>query len=66
MPSLLLTHFLPGNQVSFSGTSMPLLSRRARRSRGVKIELFVSTRKDLPDCSSAVMNSAAPGIASSS
>ena len=49
-----------------SGTSIPLRSKRARRSRGVKIELLVSTRKARPDALSASTNSAAPGMGSSS
>src|SRR3954471_9527464 len=53
-------------QMDSSGTSMPLASRRALRSRGVKIELFVSTRKPTPEAFSAAMNSTAPGIGSSS
>src|SRR3954451_9099046 len=53
-------------QIADSGTSMPLPSSRARRSRGVKIELLVSTRKDRPDDFSASMNSWAPGIGTSS
>src|SRR3954471_15615358 len=53
-------------QIADSGTSMPLPSSRARRSRGVKIELLVSTRKDRPDEFSDSMNSWAPGIGSSS
>ena len=53
-------------QIASSGTSIPLASSRARRSRGVKIELFVRTRNFLPDALSASMNSVAPGIGSSS
>ena len=53
-------------QIASSGTSMPLPSSRARRSRGVKIELLVSTRNFLPDALSASTNSVAPGIGSSS
>ena len=53
-------------QIADSGMSMPLPSSRARRSRGVKIELLVSTRNFLPDALSASMNSWAPGIGSSS
>src|SRR6478735_6423689 len=53
-------------QMDSSGTSIPLPSRRARRSRGVKIELLVSTRNFLPDALSASMNSWAPGMGSSS
>ena len=45
---------------------MPLRSSRARRSRGVKIELFVSTRNCSPESWSASMNSVAPGIGVSS
>src|SRR5918993_1540728 len=54
-------------QIDSSGTSIPLLrSRRTRRSRGVKIELLVSTRNGTPSSRSAAMNSLAPGIGSSS
>ena len=53
-------------QIACSGTSIPLERSRARRSRGVKIELLVSTRYFLPERSSAAMKSAAPGMASSS
>ena len=53
-------------QIASSGTSIPLPSSRARRSRGVKIELLVSTRNFLPDALSASMNSVAPAIGSSS
>src|SRR6478736_8793084 len=54
-------------QMDSSGTSIPLLrSRRTRRSRGVKIELLVSTRNGTPCSRSALMNSFAPGIGSSS
>ena len=53
-------------QIAFSGTSMPLASSRARRSRGVKIELLVSTRKPSPDALSASTNSVAPSIGTSS
>ena len=53
-------------QIASSGTSMPLPSSRARRSRGVKIELLVSTRNFLPDALSASTNSVAPAIGSSS
>src|SRR6478735_2469839 len=53
-------------QIADSGTSIPLPSRRARRSRGVKIELLVSTRNDSPEALSASMNSWAPGIGTSS
>src|SRR6478735_8840322 len=53
-------------QIASTGTSMPLPSSRARRSRGVKIELFVSTRKRRPEAWSAWMNSCAPGIGISS
>ncbi len=45
---------------------MPAASNRARRSRGVKIELLVSTRNFLPEACNAAMKSAAPGIARSS
>ena len=42
-------------QIDSSGTSIPLLrSRRARRSRGVKIELLVSTRNGTPGSRSAL------------
>jgi hypothetical protein len=50
-------------QMDSSGTSRPLTASRARRSRGVKIELFVSTRNGRPWSRRAVMKSAAPGIA---
>ena len=53
-------------QIACSGTSIPLPRRRAARSRGVKIELLVSTRKRLPEALSASMNSGAPGMTSSS
>ena len=53
-------------QIASSGTSMPLRSSRARRSRGVKIELLVSTRNFRPDALSASTNSVAPAIGSSS
>src|ERR671913_418580 len=54
-------------QIDSSGTSMPLpRSSRTRRSRGVKIELFVSTRNGMSAARSAAMNSFAPGIGSSS
>ena len=53
-------------QIASSGTSIPLPSSRARRSRGVKIELFVSTRNPSPEAFSASMNSWAPGIGTSS
>ena len=53
-------------QIASSGTSIPLASSRARRSRGVKIELLVSTRNFLPDSLSASTNSAAPAMGSSS
>src|SRR6476661_651522 len=53
-------------QIADSGTSMPPARSRARRSLGVKIELFVSTRKRRPDRTKAPMNSLAPGMARSS
>src|SRR4051794_15360574 len=49
-----------------SGTSIPLPSRRALRSRRVKIELLVRSRYFKPLAFSASMNSAPPGIGSSS
>src|SRR5690625_4790050 len=49
-----------------SGSSIPLRNRRARRSRGVKIELLVSTRKRRPWVCRASMNSTAPGSAACS
>ena len=45
---------------------MPLASSRARRSRGVKIELLVRTRNRRPCSCRAAMNSAAPGMTLSS
>src|SRR6478609_2782556 len=53
-------------QMASSGTSIPLPSSRARRSRGVKIELLVRTRKPSPEALSASTNSWAPGIGTSS
>ena len=53
-------------QIAVSGMSMPATSSRARRSRGVKIELLVSTRNFFPDACSDAMNSLAPGMARSS
>src|SRR3954451_12798001 len=49
-----------------SGTSIPLPSSRARRSRRVKIELLVISRYFNPLAPSAPMNSEAPSIGSSS
>src|SRR5690606_33041491 len=42
---------------------MPDVARRARRSRAVKIELFVRMRNGRPLSRSARTNSGAPGIA---
>ena len=52
--------------MDLSGTSRPLASNRARRSRAVKIELLVSTRNGRPCFCSASMNSGPPGRACSS
>ena len=53
-------------QIVSSGTSMPLDSSRARRSRGVKIELLVRIRKRRPEAFNASTNSVAPSIGTSS
>src|SRR3954451_5602481 len=53
-------------QIDSSGTCSPLRASRAARSRGVKIELFVSTRNRRPRSTSRSRNSAAPGSAFSS
>src|ERR1700682_1577079 len=53
-------------QIAASGTLSPERARRAARSRGVKIELFVSTRKRRSRSTSRCRNSAAPGRACSS
>src|SRR3954453_10865387 len=53
-------------KIRSSGTSIPLPSSRARRSRRVKIELLVISRYFRPLAFRASMNSAAPGIGSSS
>ena len=53
-------------QIADSGRSMPARRSRAHRSRGVKIELLVSTRNLRPLSCSRAMNSGAPGIAFSS
>src|SRR3954452_4341744 len=53
-------------QIASSGTSIPERCSRAFRSRGVKIELLVSSRKGRPIRDSRWTNSAAPGIGSSS
>ncbi|CPU64935.1 Uncharacterised protein [Mycobacteroides abscessus] len=50
-------------QIDSSGTSMPDVASRARRSRAVKIELFVRMRNGRPLSRSARTNSGAPGIA---
>src|SRR5690606_3093503 len=50
-------------QMASSGMSIPPARSRARRSRGVNIELFVRTRKRRPESIRAWMNSAAPGMA---
>ena len=49
-----------------SGTCRPVRARRAARSRGVKIELLVSTRNRRCFSTSRSRNSAAPGSAFSS
>src|SRR3712207_6624806 len=48
-------------QMASSGTSRPAVDRRARRSRGVKIELLVSTRNRRPRSCIRASSSAAPG-----
>ena len=53
-------------QIFSSGTSMPEVRSRADRSRGVKIELFVSTRKGVPVSRHCVSSSRAPGMGCSS
>src|SRR3712207_5026041 len=53
-------------QIDSSGTWSPLRERRAARSRGVKIELLVRTRKRRCFSTSRSRNSAAPGSAFSS
>src|SRR5687767_946315 len=53
-------------QIASSGTSMPLASSLARRSRGVNTELLVRTMNGQPDRFRASTNSTAPGIGSSS
>src|SRR4029453_5400421 len=53
-------------QMASSGTSMPLDARRARRSLGGNIELFVSTWNRRAVSTRAWMNSGAPGMAWSS
>ena len=45
-----------------SGTSSPDARRRALRSRGVKMELLVSTRNGLPSSRHCCSSSAAPGM----
>jgi len=53
-------------QMLSSGTETPEASKRAARSRWVKIELFVRTRKESSRSRSVSMNSGAPGRAFSS
>ena len=53
-------------QIDSSGTCSPARTSRADRSRGVKIELLVSTRKRRSRSTSRSRNSAAPGSAFSS
>ena len=48
-------------QIASSGTSRPLAAAAPRRSRGVKIELLVSTRNGVPASVHCWSNSAAPG-----
>jgi hypothetical protein len=48
-------------QIACSGTSSPDARSRAARSRGVKIELLVSTRNGVPRSVHCRMRSAAPG-----
>src|SRR5690242_11766968 len=53
-------------QIASSGTCRPDRASRAARSRGVKIELLVSTRNGRRLSTNAFKNSAAPGSAWSS
>src|SRR5215218_1539762 len=53
-------------QIADSGTDRPDRANRADRSRGVKIELLVRTRKGRFFSTSRCRNSAAPGRARSS
>src|SRR5690606_25211406 len=50
-------------QMRSSGTSRPDARSRAARSRGVKIELLVSTRNGVPDSTHWWISSGAPGSA---
>ena len=49
-------------QIDSVGMSSPVFSSRYRRSRGVKIELLVSTRNGVPAARSRSTNVSAPGI----
>src|SRR4051794_25239511 len=53
-------------QIASSGTSIPDRCRRALRSRGVYIELFVSSKNGRPVLVNRATKSAAPGMGSSS
>ena len=53
-------------QMRSAGMSRPVFFRRAERSRGVDIELFVSTMYSMLLSFSAWMNLSAPGIISPS